>query len=479
MKHKLLYGLALVTLFSSCAKDFDEMNTDTKRPTEVPAQTLFAQAAHSLNRQVATLNVNRNNTKLWSQYLTQTTYLDESNYDLTARNVPEQEWREIYRDVLQDLSAATSATNKESYNLATDNAAKANRLAIIEILNVYSYERLTNIFGDVPYSEALGESNLPKFDDAETIYLDLIVRLDAAIGNLDASAGSFSGGYDNLFEGDVAMWKQFAYGLKMKMGITMGDANPSASSAAILDAWDNVFASSSDGAYFGFLSGSPNTNPIYEDLVLSGRADFVAANTIIDMMNSLSDPRIGMYFTMAPDTTAYIGGVYGATNDYGSYSHAGADLNTAELANTLMDYSEMEFYKAEAIERGIAGSGTAEEHYNNAITSSIEHWGGSASDASTYLATTDVAYSTAAGDWKQKIGTQAWLAYFNRGVVGWTTFRRLDQPTLNQAAGTPSATPVRYTYPVNEQTLNGSNYSAAASAIGGDTKDNKLWWDKQ
>ena len=472
MKHKLIYGLALVTLFSSCTKNFDEMNTDTKRPTEVPAQTLFAQAAHSLNRQVATLNVNNNNTKLWSQYLTQTTYIDESNYDLTARNVPEQEWREMYRDVLQDLAAATSATNKESYSLAVDKTAQQNRLAIIEILNVYTYERLTNIFGDVPYSEALTESNLPKFDDAETIYLDLLVRLDAAIGNLDASTGSFSGGYDNLFEGDVAMWKQFAYGLKMKMGITMADANPTASSAAILDAWDKVFSSSSEGAYFGFLSGSPNTNPIYEDLVLSGRADFVAANTIVDMMNTLNDPRIGLFFTMAPDTTVYIGGTYGASNSYGLNSHAGANLHTAELANTLMDYSEMEFYKAEAIERGIAGSGTAEQHYNNAITASFDTWG--AADVATYLAQADVAYSTAAGDWKQKIGTQAWLAYFNRGVMGWTTFRRLDQPTLNQAAGTTDPTPVRYTYPVNEQTLNGTNYSAAASAIGGDTKNTTL-----
>lgn len=79
--------------------------------------------------------------------------------------------------------------------------------------------------------------------------------------------------------------------------------------------------------------------------------------------------------------------------------------------------------------------------------------------------------------WQEKIGTQAWIASFNRGMVGWTGFRRMDQPVLNVAAGNPVPTPVRYTYPINEQTLNGANYSAAASAIGGDSKATKLWWD--
>ena len=244
------------------------------------------------------LNVNRNVTKLWSQYLTETTYVDESNYDLISRNIPEQEFTTMYRDVLQDLSQAKINTEEETYVLNDDIIAKSNRLAIIEILTVYSYERLTTIFGNVPYSEALAsDNNLPKYDDANTIYLDISDRLTAAINSLDVAGGSFASGYDNMFEGDVAMWKKFAYGLQMKMGIMLADQNPAKAQSLISDAWNNVFSSASEGAYFPFLSASPNTNPIYEDLVLSGRSDFVAANTIVDMMNSLSDPRIGFYFS--------------------------------------------------------------------------------------------------------------------------------------------------------------------------------------
>ncbi len=476
MKNKIILGgLALFSMVS-CTKNFDDMNTDKKNPTEVDGQSIYANAAKMANRQVAHLNVNYNNLKLWSQYFTQTTYTDESNYDLRTRNIPNREWQVMYRDVLQDLKEAKKFTEQESPILAEDVMAQQNRLAIIEIMSIYSYERLTSIFGNVPYTDALTGTNLPAFDDAQTIYSDLSTRLDVAIAQLDESGASFDGGYDNLFEGDVASWKKFAYGLKLKMGITISDVDPSTASSLISDAWDHVISSNSENAKFHFLGDQPNTNPIYEDLVISGRSDFVAANTIIDTMNSLGDPRIGMYYTTAPDTTAYIGGAFGASNSYGVNSHAGASLNDPMFPSTMMDYAEMEFYKAEAIEKGLY-AGTAEDHYNNGITASILDWGGTAADATTYLANPDVAYTTATGDYKMKIGTQAWIAYFNRGSIAWNSIRRLDAPGLNIAENSQEDTPKRYSYPTNEQTLNSANYSSAASAIGGDLKSTRLWWD--
>jgi len=92
-----------------------------------------------------------------------------------------------------------------------------------------------------------------------------------------------------------------------------------------------------------------------------------------------------------------------------------------------------------------------------------------------------VLYSTAPGNWKQKIGTQAWLALYIRGLEGYNVWRRLDFPILNlpPAPETPDGqVPKRFTYPVNEQTLNKLNYEAAADKIGGDFMDTKLFWDK-
>jgi hypothetical protein len=143
----------------------------------------------------------------------------------------------------------------------------------------------------------------------------------------------------------------------------------------------------------------------------------------------------------------------------------------------LFDYAEVEFLLAEAVERGYTVGGTAAQHYNNAVTASIEDWGGTALDATGYLANPAVAYATAAGTWKQKIGIQSWIAYYNRGFEAWTQFRKLDYPLLVAPPDALSPFPLRFTYPIEEQTLNGDNWKAASTAIGGDAVDTKLFWD--
>jgi hypothetical protein len=140
---------------------------------------------------------------------------------------------------------------------------------------------------------------------------------------------------------------------------------------------------------------------------------------------------------------------------------------------------------AEAVERGWSVGGTAASHYNNAITLDMEYWGVAAGDITTYLGQANVAYATApdgsgTATWQEKIGTQKWLGMYNQGMQGWTVWRRLDAPTFNGIASigiTESDIPTRFTYPVDEQNLNQSNYEAASQAIGGDNKTTKLFWD--
>ena len=144
----------------------------------------------------------------------------------------------------------------------------------------------------------------------------------------------------------------------------------------------------------------------------------------------------------------------------------------------MLDYVQAEFLRAEAIERGYNVPGTAAEHYNNAIKASIISWGGSAADADTYLAQPAVAYATATGTWRQKIGFQKWIALYNRPFDGWTELRRFDFPVLTAPVGAKSGFPNRFPYPTNEQQLNGTNYKAAAAKMGDDKVEFKLFWDK-
>ncbi|MEZ4803819.1 MAG: SusD/RagB family nutrient-binding outer membrane lipoprotein [Gelidibacter sp.] len=480
---KKIIILLIGFIIYSCSDNLESLNENIKDPAAVPGESLFTGAEKNLVDQVVDLNVNLNNTKLWVQYLQETTYTDESNYDQVTRTIPQNHWDAMYKDVLKDLDESSKVISATTYSLPDDIAAKPNKLLINEILTVYTYANLVETFGDVPYTEALDIDNLlPKYDDGLTVYKDLIVRLTAAINSLDTGTGSY-GAADRIYEGDVSKWKKFANSLKLRMGNLLSDVDPALAESTMLEAIaSGVITSSDDDATYTYLSADPNTNPIYANLVLSGRFDFVAGATIIDALVAFNDPRLPLFFEPTDDGT-YLGGEIGDAATYANYSHLSEPFNTATLPGVLFDYSEVEFILAEAAARGFAVPGSAESHYNAGITASILFWGGSMADATAYLAQPSVSYasaiasSSAAMPWKEVIGTQKWIALFNRGNEAWTSIRLLDYPIMAEPIDAQSGYPNRYTYPIIEQTLNGASYTAAAAAIGGDMTETQLFWD--
>jgi hypothetical protein len=480
---KLIIILSVFALTISCGK-LEDLNKNIKDPAVVPGENLFTGAQRRVFNQMVSSNVNLNNFRLFVQYWTETTYTDESNYDLTTRTTPDALWDLFYINALKNFDESAKVINATPLAVGADPVAKKNKLAIIEVMEVYCYDVLLETFGNIPYSEALDINKpLPKYDDGLTVFKDLLVRLDAAIGNMDNGSESF-GTADNMYEGDVALWIKFANSLKLRMGLLLADKDDATAKATVESAAVNVLSSNTDNAKLIYLGAAPNTNPIYIDLVASARHDFVPANTLIDTMNSLDDPRRPFYFTQVDTSTvagveslAYSGGLYGGSNNYLSYSHVAKLIQTPTFPGTLFDYAEVEFLLAEAVERGYTVGGTAAGHYNNAITASIEDWGGTELMAANYLTNPKVAYATAAGTWKQKIGIQSWLGYYNRGFEAWTQWRKLDYPLLEPPVDALSAIPLRYTYPIEEQTLNGTNWTNASTAIGGDAVDTKLFWD--
>ena len=487
MKNRYWLLLVVIALLASCTDKFEEYNTDTKNPSEVPGEPLFSNAEKTLSDQISSTNVNNNVWKLFAQYWTETTYTDEANYDIVNRTIADWTFYYYYTGavtndgVLSDLKRSKELITAQTPATDADKVVQQNKLYIIDLLQAYSYQRLVDIFGDVPYSEALNIDNIhPKYDDAKTIYQNLIDRVDADIAGLDDSEGSF-GSADLYYNGDVASWIKFAYTLKVKLGITLADADPTLAQSTVESAYENAFTSSDDDCLMPYLTNTPNTNTLYEDLVLSGRHDFVPANTIVNIMNGLNDPRRSSYFTKLDGS--YVGGPYGENDPYDNYSHVGERLNDPTFPGILLTYSELQFYLAEAAARGWNVGESAEAYYNEGIKSSILWWGGTDAEANAYLANPSVNYTSAVantGNWKEVIGTQSWLASYTRGLVGYTTWRRLDYPIFELAPTIDSydQIPVRFTYPVNEQTLNADNYKAAASAIGGDQLTTKIFWDK-
>jgi hypothetical protein len=380
--------------------------------------------------------------------------------------------------VISDLRESKRLLNEDELLAADDRTVQ---LAQIDIVEIYAWSVLVTTFGNVPYSESFDFQNpVPVYDDASTIYNDLLTRLDGALSSLAVNGTGFQVA-DLLYSGDLDGWKKFGNSLKLKMGMLLADVDNTKAKSLVEAAAPNAFTSNEDNARFPYLTSPPNNNQISANLnpTFSTRQDYVIASAFIDTMNDRNDPRRPFYFTMVDGE--YIGGNYGFANAYADFSHVSDKIMAPDFEALLLDYSEVEFLLAEAIERGYTVGGTAAEHYNAAVTASILYWGGTAGDVTTYLAQSNVSYASAAGTYKEKIGVQKWIALNNRGIDAWIEWRKFDYPALLPPSGGSVPVglqmPVRLIYPINEQTLNGENRTAAASAIGGDVATTKLWWD--
>ena len=96
-----------------------------------------------------------------------------------------------------------------------DKESKKNLYNIARIFKVYLFQFLTDLYGDIPYSEAgkayTGRILFPKYDKQEDIYADMLNELDGAATALDENAPNTLGEQDIIYGGDVAKWKKFAY----------------------------------------------------------------------------------------------------------------------------------------------------------------------------------------------------------------------------------------------------------------------------
>ncbi|OXA92539.1 SusD/RagB family nutrient-binding outer membrane lipoprotein [Flavobacterium hercynium] len=495
---KIIYFLSLTAILGSCS-DLSDLNNDEKNPSIVPASALFTSAEKGIAEQVVNTNVNKNIFRLVNQQWTETTYLDESVYQWVSRKISDRHWDGYFagtssNGALSDLALSRSYLEKEEIlssdaDFKKNTMAKKNQIAMIDILMVYSFQILVDTYGDIPYSEALKESGnyLPKYDKAVDIYKDLLVRLDQDINNIDVTYPGFDTA-DVIYGDDLTKWIKFANSIKLKLGVNLkaSGLEDAIADAAITSASKGVFDSNADSAKITYQKSVPNTNPLYVDLVFGGRNDFVPAETFVNAIVAKNDPRAKVYFTQNlkdddGNVLPYKGGVIGKKNSFGKYTHIGAMIQEPDFKGTYLDYVEVEFLLAEAVERGVAINGSAATHYTNAITASMQDWGITQTESDAYLAQSNVAYSTATGTWQQKIGEQAWYALYNRGFEGWTSARRLNFPALTAPANADAAAegqvPSRMTYPIREQTLNAVNYNAAAAAIGGDKLKTHIFWD--
>ncbi len=466
---KLLFAAAAALAITSCTSDLSDLNVNGKAPESVPSGALFANAVMGYYDFDAVQNVNLNNLRLWSQHWTQTTYVDESNFNLNERDVNGNTFVRMYVTVIRDCEEARTAV----MNGPESAAAKAASVAAIEVMEVMAYQYLVDLFGDVPYSEALSETNVPKYDAGSAIYADLLARLDAATADLSGS--NTFGSSDIIYGGDAAAWKKAANSLMLRMAVRMIGYD-----AAAAKSWGEkaiaggVFMSSADDMRLYYSSAPPHTHPMWETLVQSGRTDYVASATLGDVLNGLADPRRAGFFKNLGGADSVTGAPHGYQVNYYDYSQPGTALEDPTWSHAAISYVEVEFLMAHAAVAGWAGASDAATHYENGIRASIEEWGGSSADADAYMMHPLVAFSSTTA--ATQIGVQKWIAMYSNAFEAYAAVRMYDLP-MQTAALAGTVTPNRYSYPLDEYSLNTTNVNAAAANYGGDDTFAKVFWD--
>jgi len=486
-KISIVFIAAATLLAAGCTKNAsDELNVNPKNPATGIGTALFLQAELDMMNTYNTTDIGVAPFRVLSQEWNENSYEYESQYNLDFYNSPGNFWGNTY---VGSIHAFNQAKQSFPVGYAGAPGVLRNELIISDVLTIYSYYMLVATYGNIPYSESENVAiPFPKFDDAKTVYADLLTRIDTCIAGLDVTQGAM-GEADQIYGGSTIEWMKFSASLKLKMALLNAKNDPATTKTKVTEAIaTGVFTSNADNALFSYDPSSVvNSSPIWNAFVFSGRHDFGPGGLLVNTMNGWNDPRLPLYFTQY--NGAYVGGIAGnAGNSFGGYSDFCCNINgslsmlySASYPGDLLDYAEVEFYLAEAAAQGFTADPPA-THYNNAITASIEFWGGAAADAATYLAQPTVAYATATGTWQQIIGYQEFIANYNRNWDSWTAERRLGYPNINVVSppqGANGPFPLRFTYPPNETTSNPANTAAAVAALPGgvDLLSAALFWE--
>ncbi|MDQ6611182.1 MAG: SusD/RagB family nutrient-binding outer membrane lipoprotein [Gemmatimonadota bacterium] len=488
----------IVVAASACSHDLTGLNNNPNSPTNAPPGPLFTNAVQSLVGRFRGANFDFTGTSLFAQHLAKVQYVDEDQYNLRTTTTASH-FASPYTGGLEDLQKIIKGAT----------ATQANTSGPASVMKDWSFQIMTDTWGDIPYSQALkgdsvGGSLTPAYDPQKDIYAGMMADLTKVATSMTDAATSTDpglGGSDPIYSGNPAKWRKFANSLHARMALRLYKVDPATANTqlqAALSAPGGIMMSNADNAQLVWPGDGVYDNPWAANFAT--RDDDRMSKTLVDTLNALHDKRLTVYAqpTQA-DPTKYAGMPNGlSTSAAGSYfntaSRPGAifypgvtvygTFGTAAGKKTpsyLMVYSELAFIQAEAAERGIGGlsAGQAAGFYNAGVRASFDQWGLSVADANAYLATPGVAYAPGANGLNQ-IGLQKWIALYTQGSEAWAGYRR----TGNPASLTPGPAailtqiPRRIPYSVDEQSVNAISRAAAVARQGPDNFLTRVYWDK-
>lgn len=490
-KHISILLVTIALSVGACKKINDDTNVNPNQSTRLStgyALTSAMQYLGGTSGGLATTNINAAAGELYSQYLSETFYTNESRFSQR-----QYDYTGYYTGPLEDLQQIINFnTDPATRNSPTTISfgSNNNQIASARILRAFIFLTVTDRWGDIPYTQALQGNTVltPVLDPQRDIYTSLFKELTEAQAQFDQGA-ALTG--DILFSGDNTRWKRWANSLRAIMALRLSKADPATGRAEFQKAIaDGVMSSNADNAVYRYQPELNNENPYFNNY--RSRYDYAVSATLVDKLKGLNDPRLPVY--AAPTSAGtYVGLPYGTTgadlNNYpigtrtrpGTVSQIGIAYSTQDAPSPWTTYAQVLFTEAEAAHLGWIPGGevAAANFYTQGITASMQQNGITTGVA--YLAQPGVAYNAANA--VALINTQKWIAGFmGDGWESWAEYRRTGYPQLVDpvpTALTPDKRiPRRQQYPQSEHDLNLENYNAAIARQGPDLLTTRVWWDK-
>jgi hypothetical protein len=498
MKKLLILFTVLTALGVSCKSDFLSVNEfNPNNASSVPANLVLPAALNNTARNF-TQPDNYNFASFWYGGMSISGgYSQPTN--LTQYNLLNSDYQGIWSN------AYTNLNNYDYIIKQTTGKPKQQSFeAIAKIMMVYIYQGLVDVYGNIPYSEALKTDKgilKPKYDDQQAIYEDLAVQLDAAMGLITSTPADADevGSYDIVYNGNMARWYKFANTIKLRLLVNQSDMTGRASyiSGAIATTpADYIGIGEGAMANPGYQKSANKMNPFWENFYKqddSQQADglgyYVAGQDAADFLTSNNDPRKLRFFQAnSANGTTVKGNYFGALllEPVPTTSKLGPGMLQAynQDAPLMTDFESL-FLQAEAAQRGII-AGDPKALYESAVTESIIYeggTGGNAASAAAYLAQNGkpLVNFDQSPNKIQTIISQKWMALDGLNpLVVWTDYRRTGFPSFLHFSQDPArlndTPPVRLLYPQTEISTNNDNVLAQGNV---DLFDTKIFWQNR
>jgi hypothetical protein len=504
----------MVILIVGCTKNFEEVNIDPNNPKAVPTFAFLTNVEKQMCDFVFDSWWGGRQSTLWAQYWSQNNYTDEDRYNI-RQNVNNIYWRNIFTLMSDLVEIERLNTNEETKGIMSGYGHNAYQIASANILKAWLFQHLTDLYGDIPFSEALKgyiaePIYLPKYDKQADIYPAIMEMLkeastSIAVTQADPEAFGWTQG-DIIYKGDMEKWKRFANSLILRMALRLKNADAAKAQEYINYAMGSgVMQSNDDNATFKYIGVPPNAAPMWNAYYIDARYDFAVTAQFTDLLKGVpvggakktnpfagvADPRLPVFADPVQDTAIFGQGIHGMPYGMGDdetkkigvkgASWPGEAILAADYSCVLMSYAEVAFIHSEL-------NNWNQAHYEAGIRASMQYWGIPDTDINAFIAAIPAAT-------EETVLTQKYIALYPQGYEGWSEYRRTGYPktlvhpgevtyitpegnAITFDALTGNAIPRRLTYPQEEQTVNKTNYGAAATQMGGDEFATRMWWDK-